>query len=449
MTKQRRKEKDRTINISSSVPGQLGHVRTNLLGQTIVTFSPQNQIQQRVVHIRLPSGGRATPEREKPFTHARFVYTAPQGYVNFRDGNVIEKWSGTFSSDINAFGSPMAMMRPTCGFPMNTGSEIPFQGSQYPPAASLDLKSQAEVKALLDLDDKSGKLDFDLGVFFGERKETAEMFRDGAVGLLQLVRALKRGDAATALDKILHTFRAKGLKSREVRKWKRSVRHGAKDVKKLYDAFSNTVLLWNLGISPLMRDLDALKERIVTGDLLAKCQVKAQGRAYRVVNKRERVKIGYNDGVEVGTDVSETSGYTVTLIAVPHQTVLADLSRLGLTNLPALAWELTPASFVVDYFYAFGPWLQSLKIPERFVWQDGSYTHRVRRIVTQTYSGAPSVVKLSPGQTVLDYTKRTVYTKWPTPIPPLSLKGTVLSDKQAINTGLIAIAKTRALLGIR
>jgi hypothetical protein len=187
----------------------------------------------------------------------------------------------------------------------------------------------------------------------------------------------------------------------------------------------------------------------VTGDLLSKCQVKARKRAYRVVNKKEQVNIGYGGGVGVNTEVSELSGYTVTLIAVPHQTALADLSRLGLTNLPALAWELTPASFIVDYFYAFGPWLQSLKIPERFVWQDGSYTHRVRRIVTTTYSGAPSVVKLSPGVTTLDYTKRSVYTTWPTPIPPLSLKGTVLSDKQTVNTGLVAIAKVRALLGIR
>jgi hypothetical protein len=449
MGKQRRKAIDRTINVSSSEPALLNHVRTDLSGNVLVTFSPQATISKRVVHIRIPTGGRAKPEREKPFTHVRFQYTAPQGYVNFRTQNVVEKWSGTFSSDINAYGSPAAYLRPTCGFPMSSGSEIPFQSSQYPPATSLDLKSQAEVKALLELDDKSGKLDFDLGVFFGERKETAEMFRDGAVGLLQLVRALKRGDAATALDKILHTFRAKGLKSREVRKWKRSVRHGARDAKQLFDVFSNTVLLWNLGISPLMRDLEALHQRLVTGDLLSKCQVKARKRAYRVVNKKEQVNIGYGGGVGVNTEVSELSGYTVTLIAVPHQTVLADLSRLGLTNLPALAWELTPASFIVDYFYAFGPWLQSLKIPERFVWQDGSYTHRVRRIITTTYSGAPSVVKLSPGVTTLDYTKRSVYTTWPTPIPPLSLKGTVLSDKQTVNTGLVAIAKVRALLGIR
>jgi hypothetical protein len=202
-------------------------------------------------------------------------------------------------------------------------------------------------------------------------------------------------------------------------------------------------LAWNLGINPLLKDLETASQLLQSGLLTHDWNLKSVARYGRVVNDVDKTEWP-NTGVRQTSTISENHGYTVTLVGRPKATISALLSALGLTNLPSIAYQATSCTFIVDYFLALGPWLEAVSVPKDFEFVEGSWTQKVTRIVTQTVLGSGEEKMV--GSYVLDYTRRKLYSGFPFPLPPLSFREKDLAEKQLLNTGLVAVQKIQQLL---
>lgn len=435
MSRRPRSANDRTVDNSAVMTGVLTEtVYRN--GKPMGSGNRVTGTAQKLILQRAPSGGRELPHREKPFLHGSLNYVAPVGFVSRPSGGDMLKNEGQWVTNVG-FGSSTFWAEG--GFPNSFSPQHPPMRTAYPPPINPDLLSQAEVKALNGLAQKTEEIDLDLGVFYAERRETYDLFRTGAVGLAQLMRALRKADAAAARQVLMGTFRLGRPKNE--RQWASQVNRGVKGTKQLAELASSTALTWNLGISPLLRDMDAVSQRILRGDLSVTAAVKSVARHSRVYNDVERIPMG---PFRCESTNAVTHGYTVTLVASPIDSEVARLSRLGLTNPANIAYQATSLTFIVDYFVNLGDWLQALDIPQRFKFRDGSWTHRYTRLTTWKLTGAGASMR--PGRLEVDYTRRRVYTTFPVATPPLSLKGKDLSDKQVLNTGLVAISRVRGII---
>lgn len=441
------KRSDRSIDVSSE---ELGVLKEKILyyGEDYISRPDTSVISAVNVRRRVPTGGEMLPHREKPFENGTLVVRYPVGTLSRVQGGVYTYvTTGRHSGIFNMYSGNS--LNCTMAYPM--GSNNPTVGPArewYAPSYDADLRSQAEVRCLNKLDGKAmqdQKLDF--GLVWAERHETVKLFADASVGLFRLITCLRRGDAAGAVDLLLSDFgaalnqgyKAKSFVSRKRRE--QQLKNGFRKTKNLLERFSDCALLWNLGISPLLKDLEEAKALLQTGLLTNDWDIKSVSRYDRVRQDVNRETWG---NVSAEQTFAETHGYTVTLIARPLFSTRALLGRLGLTNLPNLVYQSTSGTFILDYFYALGPWLQAMEVPSRFEFKDGSWTQKVERIVTLSIkqgSGKPMV-----GSAVLNYEKRRTYEAFPRPLPPLSLREHQLTDKQVLNTALVAISRVKGML---
>lgn len=203
MSKAQHSVQDRTINTTTVVPGALReeiHRNGALLGRNNVPG-----VAQKLILQRSPSGGKELPHREKPFLYGRLEYEAPYGFTSQQlSAADVLKHEGHWVSAVG-FGSDTFWSEGV--FPNTLYSQYPPMRSAYPPPINPDLLSQAEVKALNGLAQKTEEVDLDLGLFYAERRETYELFRMGAVGLWNLMQALRKADAASAKRVLMGTFR--------------------------------------------------------------------------------------------------------------------------------------------------------------------------------------------------------------------------------------------------
>lgn len=412
----------------------------------ITALTQTGEVYLRQVRKRVPAGGPFKRFTQKPFINYRSEVGPYRGSINFDAGSG-HTWmktgsiSGAFSSEGQMWSLTLHQFPPIGGARFNTN---------LPPGVDPDLLSQAEVKCLNKLRERSGEADMNYGLWYGERRETAELFRDAAYGLLNLARALAQKDYARSAKVLRDAFgvktsaKAEARRLARVEKWLRyEAKRTGKTVNRTLKRTEDAVLQYNLGVSPLLKDLETVHQRLQTGDLTVKCAVLAKAQHSRVDQDVYRQSKG--EFLQQVT-LSRTHGYTVTLVAVPRNDDLAKLSRVGLTNPANTAWQLLGGSFIVDYFLPIGPYLQSLDVPLSFTFQAGSYTHRVTQIISGSIKSRGGAK--AKGQSVLDYTQRKLYGAFPLPIPPLSLRQDSLSFRQALNTGLLAAKKLRKVLGI-
>lgn len=403
------------------------------------------------VRKRVPSLGDPDHTKEKPFENGTLVAEFPRGKLEWPSWDFLVTFDGPLSGAFNIPGS-QTQFRGDLAFPMDStypDYPSPLSGA-YPPGINVDLLSQAEVKCLNKLKERGVDQTLDWGLVWAERRETANLFRDATVASLRLAKALKRGSAAEALDVLRNDFRAwftgdEVSLRRKVRGFKREVRRGTRTAAETLELFKRTVLAWNLGVSPLMKDLAAAAELLRTGLLTRDFNVRAVSSYGRVKNDVRRFKHGH--GYESTMTLSDSHYYTVVFVARPSFSDAALLEALGLTNLPNLAYQTTARTFIIDYFLAVGPWLSAMHVPRMFEFHDGSWTQSVKRVVTLRLDQAAE--KVATGGYTLNYVKRKVYGTFPVPLPPLSFREHELSVKQAVNTGLVALDTLQSLLGLK
>lgn len=193
--------------------------------------------------------------------------------------------------------------------------------------------------ALIAVRNKLKSTDINLGVAFGERKQTARLIGDTATRLAKSFMALKRGKIRKAMDEI-------GISSR-----KREPRG------------SNAPSKWlemQYGWKPLLSDVYGATDALS----------KHPEDDWRVTAKATRSRV---DQYAYDVFPSNGGGFDACMCratvkrsvfaridAVPNNAAAIALSSSGVTNPLLVAWELVPFSFVVDWFLPIGNYVESL-----------------------------------------------------------------------------------------
>lgn len=424
--------------------------RCDQVGNVLIDFGERWATVGAERRKRVSSGGPSLPEVEKPYLRWEQWVRPARGKVQTYKGYAPETmvYKGNLSSLAFQTGDGGHIgMWPT--WPPAYEGDTLYTYNDAEPGINPDLLSQAEVKALNKLRSKSGQADLDFGLWFGERKETAQLFERVAKGILGLAKALARKDLRKSAEVVRDAFRVASSPREEAKRLRRmekflrkETRRGLKSTKLTLALLHESILAYNLGVSPLVSDLETAHQRFLTGDLTSKMAVKAVSQHARVENGS---KLRSFEGGQLRqlTTIARTHGYTVTLIATPIQSVYADMSRLGFANPVNTAYQLLGGSFLLDYVAAMGPFLEACSVPIEFEFEQGSYTHRLISLIrNQVWS---PMGKTTAGEFFINYTRRRVYGSFPVPIPPLSLKGKDLSFKQHVNAGLIALSDLKSL----
>ena len=221
------------------------------------------------------------------------------------------------------------------------GEYLPnLAAAPVPPA---DLLAQAQTEMLVKLADRK----VHLGNALAESGKTVRMIASRTLSVLGAYRALRRGNfraAATAL----------GISQ------KRGFRKSASD----------QWLEWQYGWKPLLSDIYGGAELLQKG-----FRDKPVVRVARKVSRSST-----QSGPVANPDYKGVC--TVSVIAIGFYKVndefSTQLSSLGLINPLEIAWELTPWSFVVDWFLPIGDWLTALTASTGMDFIDGCFSIKAR-----------------------------------------------------------------------
>lgn len=219
-------------------------------------------------------------------------------------------------------------------------------GNKYTVAEMLGLGTSAEVPAWsnseeLKLLDKLADLirghDFNAGVFAGTGAQTARQIGSAAFQIAQGLRSLKRGDGLKDIYDALGTDRNGRIRPQMT----------VGDLKK---DLSQRWLEASYGWSPLLSDAYAAGEAL----------------ANHVVGNRKMqftVSHGRSASYSNRDAISTTESYCRRSKLLHYEAkaineLPSQWDKLGLTNPGSIAWELTPWSFVIDWFLPVGTFIE-------------------------------------------------------------------------------------------
>lgn len=204
-----------------------------------------------------------------------------------------------------------------------------------------------------------------LGATLGERKQAVDMIVDRATSLRLGYRDLRRGDFQSFLRRF--RIREKRRKGQPSRRWTRP-----KDASALW-------LEYHFGWSPLIQDIHTAV-KLIESPFHHGFPIQATATSHF----ENSGPFGYNESNRQKGYVSQKQGCTM-FVENPN---LHRATTLGLTNPAAIAWELVPFSFVVDWFIPVGNFLNSWTdfLGLRF---EDSYNTRYTRVENlRLYNGA-------------------------------------------------------------
>lgn len=143
-------------------------------------------------------------------------------------------------------------------------------------------------------------------------------------------------------------------------------------------------LAWHFGVEPLVKDLYSLLERLADpGKPKLVSTQRSQTLTYSYKGNGQQIVETYKQHVRIAGFVTRTDE------------TLALWTDLGLTNPVSIAWELVPYSFVVDWFYPIGSYLNSVTDLLGYKIQDPYRTWftTAHGAITMSY---PAVMKTDP-----------------------------------------------------
>lgn len=223
------------------------------------------------------------------------------------------------------------------------------------------LQSRVNAKLLEKLKDQSANF----AQIFAERKMTADLIGDTAIKLASSFNALKKGNFRQAARNL-----GVGASRRKTVAFNRAYGRNRNN------AISNGWLQLQYGWRPLLQDIYG------SAEFLAKKQCHE---IHSVVRSRIPLKLeedlfypaspNYWDVLYIRKSTFDYSGL---IRFATTGAELASAKEAGLTNPLSVAWELTPYSFVVDWFLPVGNYLNSLDATLGLTFQSGAYTTFLR-----------------------------------------------------------------------
>lgn len=227
--------------------------------------------------------------------------------------------------------------------------------SSEAPAFPQELVDRAIGKCL----DKLKNDHVNLGQAFAERRQTDQLIGDNAIKCAELVRNHRTDE----LEKLYRNL-----------KYARSLRK----IREILKLISQIRLEVAYGWIPLMQDSFGLVQHLSERE-------KEANRA--IITVKSRQKSQYTDSTTLTTDVSGIHWQIDRFRRIEHELhmrldytkdngALHELAQLGITNPASLLWEVTPYSFVVDWFYPIGDYLNRLDATLGMTFRGGSVSKK-------------------------------------------------------------------------
>jgi len=186
-------------------------------------------------------------------------------------------------------------------------------------------------KALARFYAKANNQSVNIGNVLAERRQTSGMIAELAIRIARSFLSLKSGNIVKAASQLFPNS-PKGI--------------------------ANDFLVWQYGIKPLLSDLDgAMKQLAIPEHVSFNVTASATEKVPMHV-----LETHYGAGAITAKTVVSQS-YDVTVIYKAHCRVtsaMRNFYRAGLYNPLAIAWEVTPWSFVVDWFLPMGNYLNNM-----------------------------------------------------------------------------------------
>jgi len=188
-----------------------------------------------------------------------------------------------------------------------------------------------------------------LAVDAAERAKTYAMVFNRVNQIRQMARALRKLDFRTAADQL-------GLSAAQRHRYREMYPNAWDKSKAGSKSFADLFLEWHFGWSPLIGTFGDVQD-ILEKDF-APVTVRASAKTdYQWVFRTDSGgSWSWTQGASFSGTCRVAMGCTVK-VSNPNLYLAA---RLGLTNPLAVAWELVPFSFVVDWFGTFGTYLSSM-----------------------------------------------------------------------------------------
>lgn len=226
---------------------------------------------------------------------------------------------------------------------------------------------------------------------FAERAQTAQLIEQSALRMVKMFSALKRGNlsaAAVALGVKPPSKRKNLAFKRRVLKARRQRNHTA-----MTDALSQGVLEVQYGWRPLLQDIYGAHEAISKRNFSEITLTKSSSVSISDTLVEKLPSAGtYGFGTRTSTVTSVRRMKINYALSLPE---IHSLSQVGVSNPALVMWELTPWSFVIDWFLPIGNYLSSLDATLGLRFISGStsnrYTKKTVARITWNYLGAAKI----------------------------------------------------------
>lgn len=271
------------------------------------------------------------------------------------------------------------------------------------------LVSRVVAKLLLDAKDQK----VNLWQAYAERAQTMHLIAQTAIRLAGSFAALKKGNLFDAMKKLGVT-----VSKRDSKRYKSDFANNP------HQAIGNAWLERQYGWKPLLNDVYGLAEQFgqyASREVVSKAQSRRTARfeessktfnaaTGRTITTTKRTKLTIKYGAEFSTS-----------------SALHSVAQLGLTNPALIAWELTPFSFVVDWFLPVGNYVSSLDATLGLDFQKGFATTYEESVVDTEISYKLSSLNNGVVMETIGYRRmskksvdlvRTKLTTWPSPKLP-------------------------------
>jgi hypothetical protein len=232
-----------------------------------------------------------------------------------------------------------------------------------------DKKAALEAQSILKANDKLKHMAVDLGVAFGERRETCHM-------VLSAVRTITKGiRAAKRLDwKALYRLFRGSKRSRFIRY--------KKDVRKMVPYIKTPFQMWlafQYGWLPLVGDVYNAVSRLSDNDgkYVDRYRWGATGKAsdeWNVEVKQGSESLVVLSHLDIDLSLNNLIRAITRIDGYVSSSGWKTASEWGLTNPLQVAWELVPFSFVLDWFVPIGSYLSQLDAASGMDFLGGSTT---------------------------------------------------------------------------
>lgn len=223
--------------------------------------------------------------------------------------------------------------------------------------------------------------DLNLAVDIAEWKQASSMIADTSLKVRELaMRCRKFSNFVWYVQMLIFTKYGNNPQNPMVKKLRKLIpRYHRGRFTTPAQTFATTWLGYQYGWRPLMSTLYGLVD--LQRNHAKSMRVKATSK--RVT---KRTELGFASGLPCTMEFEDIAVASVVVDVAVDSSILNDVSRLTTLNPAAIAWELVPYSFVVDWFFDIGRYLEELESSLAFgvgLRFKGGYTsHMLRTTVT-------------------------------------------------------------------